>query len=128
MSELTRKEIFDLLNRPRPLWLNEIDLSGAMLCGARLRGANLSKADLSGADLSGASLCEAYHSGVALIVLSSPGKFDPSKINLSEVKGANPSEFTLIVGANLSGANLSGANLSDAKLWGATMPDGTKHD
>ena len=56
MSELTRNEIFDLLNRPGPLWLSSVDLSGANLSEADLSGANLIVTNLSGADLSGANL------------------------------------------------------------------------
>ena len=48
MAELTPSQIYDLLNRPRPLWLAGCDLSGAYL-----KGANLSEADLREAKLSG---------------------------------------------------------------------------
>jgi uncharacterized protein YjbI with pentapeptide repeats len=46
MTELTRNEIFDLVNRPGPLRLRAIDLRKEDLSGS-----NLSIADLSGATM-----------------------------------------------------------------------------
>jgi uncharacterized protein YjbI with pentapeptide repeats len=39
MTELTQYQIYDLLNRPGPLWLFGIDLAKASLSGADLSGA-----------------------------------------------------------------------------------------
>ena len=41
MAELTQYQIYELINRPGPLWLRNIDLSGVDLSKANLRGANL---------------------------------------------------------------------------------------
>ncbi len=49
--EHTRWHIYDLLNRPKPLWLVGIDLEGE-----DLRHADLSHVDLSHANLANASL------------------------------------------------------------------------
>ena len=47
MTDLTPPQIADLLNHPAPLWLRELDLSGADQDGANLSGADLHKIDLS---------------------------------------------------------------------------------
>ena len=49
MPDLTLDQIYDLLNRPGPLWLVGVNLSGANLSAANLVGANLSESNLSGA-------------------------------------------------------------------------------
>jgi len=46
MTEITQFQIYELLNRPGPLWLRNIDLSGADLSKANLHGANLGGANL----------------------------------------------------------------------------------
>jgi uncharacterized protein YjbI with pentapeptide repeats len=51
VSELTRKEIFDLMNRPGIRWLPGVDLSKANLSEAILYQANLSEANLAGATM-----------------------------------------------------------------------------
>lgn len=58
-------ELYDLLNRPGPLWLAYADLSGKYLTeanfvGANLRGANLKGAVIVRADLRRANLEEAH--------------------------------------------------------------------
>lgn len=40
MTNLTRWQIFDLMNRPKPFWLAGIDLSEVSLKGADLSGSN----------------------------------------------------------------------------------------
>ncbi len=55
MADLTPDQIFDLLNRPGPLWLVGANLSGANLSAANLSGANLSEAQLSRARLTDAT-------------------------------------------------------------------------
>lgn len=69
--ELTRAELYLLLNSPEPLWLVEIDLAGANLNRANLRGANLRstdlRANLAGADLRIANLGAADLRGAYLI-------------------------------------------------------------
>ena len=52
MTYLTAYQIYDLLNRPHPLWLVKIDFSDATLWGADLSRSNLSLASLIRADLS----------------------------------------------------------------------------
>ena len=44
--ELTRAELYFILNLPGPLWLSGIDLSRADLIRVRLPNANLLKANL----------------------------------------------------------------------------------
>jgi len=56
MSNLTNYQIYDLLNRPKPLWLVKINLSQAVLWMADLSECNLSWADLTKTDLSWATL------------------------------------------------------------------------
>ena len=63
--EFTRQELFDLLNRPVPLWLHNADLSAANLHQADLKEADLSAADLHGTNLSGANLPGANLAGTA---------------------------------------------------------------
>ena len=46
MTEMSRYEILDLLNRPKPLWLVNIDLGDGNLSGVDLNGANLHMANL----------------------------------------------------------------------------------
>ncbi len=94
---MTTFQIYDLLNRPRPLWLVKIDLSGADLTNsnlfdANLTGVNLRKADLSRSDLTAANLTQA---------------------DLSN--------------ANLLGADLTDATLERITLTGAIMLDGTRY-
>ena len=66
MTELTAWQLYDLLNRPRPLWLAGCDLSGAYLKGANLSGADLQECNLTGANLSGADLSLANLTGANL--------------------------------------------------------------
>ena len=56
MSSLTNYQLYDLLNRPKPLWLVKIDLSEISLWMADLSECNLSWADLSRSDLSWSNL------------------------------------------------------------------------
>jgi hypothetical protein len=49
--QFTSNELYDLLNRPGPLWLAYADLSGANLSAATPIGAKLLGANLSGANL-----------------------------------------------------------------------------
>jgi hypothetical protein len=83
--EFTKYELYDLLNRPGPLWLVNADLSGADLRGAIINEANLSEANLSGADLSGAKLGYTNLSGANLSGAKYdkntnwPRGFDPQK-------------------------------------------------
>ena len=46
MSTLTSYELYDLVNRPHPLWLVRVDLSNAPLYWIDLSGCNLSMATL----------------------------------------------------------------------------------
>lgn len=112
MAELTTYQIYDLLNRPGPLWLAGVDLSGVNLWFADLRGANLREADLKGVALEGANL-------------------QGAKLEYADLRGAE------LVGANLQGAELDYANLRGAELAGAnlelarlaestTLPDGAR--
>jgi len=64
--QFTSNDLYDLLNRPGPLWLAGADLSSANLSWANLSGAILIKADLSGADLNWAKLSGANLSGANL--------------------------------------------------------------
>ncbi len=84
--ELTQYQLYDLINRPGPLWLAKIDLSEANLEFANLKGANLYHANLRNADLRGANLEEA-------------------NLCCADMSGAN-----------LSGANLKNANMTDVNL------------
>ena len=45
--QFTINELYDMVNRPGPLWLTNVDLSNANLVGAKLDGADLSNANLS---------------------------------------------------------------------------------
>ncbi|MCK4976219.1 MAG: pentapeptide repeat-containing protein, partial [Anaerolineales bacterium] len=56
MSNFTKFQIYDLLNRPRPLWLVKVDLSETNLWMADLSECNLSWADISRSDLSWVNL------------------------------------------------------------------------
>ena len=94
MSEFTKKELYDLLNRQGPLWLVGIDLSEANLVGANLYEANLTEANLSGANLTGADLSNASLSGANLT-------------------GAN------LEIASLARANLIGAKYNSMTVWPA---------
>ena len=51
MSNLTNYQIYDLLNRARPLWLVKINLSETNLWMADLSECNMSWCDLTKADL-----------------------------------------------------------------------------
>lgn len=112
MAELTTYQIYDLLNRPGPLWLAGVDLSGVNLWfvdlqGANLRGANLKRAALEGANLQGAALEYANLQGAELVGV--------------HLQGAN------LDYANLSGAELAGAHLELALFEASTtLPDGTR--
>ena len=59
MAELSRAQIFDLLNRPGPLWLPGVDLTEADLRWADLGSANLSGANRREADLRDAQVTPA---------------------------------------------------------------------
>lgn len=91
--ELTQYQLYDLMNRPGPLWLAKIDLSEANLEFANLKGANLYNANLRNADLRGANLEEA-------------------NLCCADLSGANLS------GANLKNANMTNVNLSNT-VFGA---------
>ena len=64
--ELTRAELYLLMNSNGPLWLVGVDLSGADLRGANLSHANQREACLPGADLSGAELTGAKLNGATV--------------------------------------------------------------
>ena len=91
MSTLTNFQIYDLVNRPRPLWLVKIDLSDAALYWVNLSECNLSMANLSKATLDGAEL------------------------NMANLHRA---DLTL---ANLFEAHLNRANLTNATLTRANL-------
>lgn len=57
--QFTGYELYDLINRPGPLWLANADLHTAPLRGAPLRFADLSEADVRFADLRDADLRDA---------------------------------------------------------------------
>ena len=95
--EFTRTELYTLLNlhpSDRPLWLIEVDLSGANLTGANLSEANLSGADLRGArlyradleraDLGGAKLGGAYMEGANLTKARMPDNWRNPNLPLRE--------------------------------------------
>jgi len=46
MTQFSIYQLFDLLNRPGPLWLVEANLSGVNLNGGNLENANLADANL----------------------------------------------------------------------------------
>jgi hypothetical protein len=85
--KFTKYELYDLLNRPGPLWLVWADLSRANLTGANLIGADLRGAFLIGADLRGADLRKANLRGADLRGAKYnketkwPDGFDPVKAN-----------------------------------------------
>jgi uncharacterized protein YjbI with pentapeptide repeats len=54
--EITRFQLFDLLNRPGPLWLVGANLEDVDMQRANLRGANLNRTNLTGANLHQANL------------------------------------------------------------------------
>jgi uncharacterized protein YjbI with pentapeptide repeats len=98
--EFTRYELYNLINRPGPLWLVRADLQHADLRAANLKGAKLILADLKYADLSDADLSGADLSG-------------------ADLRWAN------LDWADLSKANLNGTLLIDAKYSTLTKwPDG----
>ena len=116
MSDLTKYQIYDLLNRNcEHLWLAGIDLSEvnliwvdlskAILCSANLSGANLTLADLSGANLINANLTDANLT-----------EADLSKANLLQAKVAISE---LVVADSLAGTKMpDGADLSE-EYWEA---------
>jgi uncharacterized protein YjbI with pentapeptide repeats len=56
MSEFNQHDLYDLLNRNRPLWVYKVDLSNADLTYAILEGAVLVSSNLAGANLYRANL------------------------------------------------------------------------
>ncbi|MGA2504957.1 MAG: pentapeptide repeat-containing protein [Anaerolineales bacterium] len=99
--QFTSNELYDLINRPGPLWLFGADLSWANLRGANLTSANLSMANLLGTSLNGANLSKANLTGACL-------------------NGADLRE------ADLKGATLHWAALEEAKLFGAKYNQKTR--
>ncbi len=99
--QFTSNELYNLINRPGPLWLFGADLSWATLRGVNLAGANLSMSNLHGASLNGANLSYANLSGASL--------------NNADLRAAD-----------LTGAILHWASLDEAKLIGAKYNEKTK--
>jgi uncharacterized protein YjbI with pentapeptide repeats len=103
--QFTSNELYDLINRPGPLWLFGADLSWAYLRGANLASANLGSANLLGTSLNGANLSKANLMGACL--------------NGADLRGAD------LRGASLhwvllEKANLSGVRYDEKTRW----PDG----
>ena len=99
MAELTKYQIYELLNRPGPLWLRNIDLSEIDLSKADLRGANLGGANLTKTNLSGANLHEADLSAAVLV----DANLERANLSLADLTKADFSK-ALINEANLSEA------------------------
>lgn len=121
--EFTKYELYDLLNRPGPLWL-----AGADLRGAYLKRANLEGADLTGAILQDANLESANLRGATLVGTELMSAF---------LRGTSLEEAYIradLRRAILGGANLIRANVQDALLCqtsamiGAIMPNGKRYD
>lgn len=118
--KFTHYQLYDLLNRPRPLWLphadfSEVDLRGANFSGAYLYHANFNDSVLTRADFSQAEL------SVALFMQA---KLDHVCFRSATLTGASLSDAMLIK-ADLSNARVEDKQLAQAKylLW-STMPDG----
>jgi uncharacterized protein YjbI with pentapeptide repeats len=104
--EFTKKELYDLINRPGPLWLVGADLKGANLSGANLIRANLYSSNLNGADLRWAML-------------------EGATLNVANLEEADLREAFLgaakLIGAYLHGANLRRADLGASNLRRADL-------
>jgi hypothetical protein len=101
---LTTEE-YILLNQKQPLWLVNIDLSGADLRGVDLSHADLASANLSSADLSGANL--------------SGSNLTYADLRNADLGGADLGSADLR-GTNLSGATMDGVNLKEAEYDSVT--------
>lgn len=121
--EFSKYELYDLLNRPGPLWLAFADLSGANLNRANLKGADLTGANLAKTNLDFANLQGAYLDGTLFIE--------------ANLRAANLQDTFLngdVYGAKMGGVDLTGAEVDDGVLlrsrWliGATMSDGKRYD
>ena len=114
--EFTRQQLYDLLNRPGPLWLSRADLSDAYLDGVMLAQANLSRAILQGASLAAADLTQANLLSANLSKIIAPW----ASFYGANLQGANLHQADLAE-ANLENANLFEANLYEANLEGANL-------
>ncbi len=104
--EFTKYELYDLINRSGPLWLEKADFSEADLFDVDLNGAELGEANFTRADLSSANLTGAFLFG--------------ANMTGANMTGADLSE------ADLRGADLSEVNLTKAILKGAKYNEDTK--
>ena len=98
------------------VFLQSIDLSGAVLTSADVKGADLTGADLTGANLARADLSDAYLTHADL----SDAYLTHADLVGADLSGANLSHAYLLH-ANLLGANLFEANLFKANLFGANL-------
>jgi len=116
MSAFNPNDLYDLLNRNRPLWLLNIDLSDAVLTGANLQGANLQGANLTGTKLDSANLQGAD---------CAASNFASGSLNFANLQQAILGNATfanaILTNSNLSNANFTNANLSDADLSNANL-------
>jgi uncharacterized protein YjbI with pentapeptide repeats len=124
-------DLYDLLNRPGPLWLVGAELPRADLSYARLSNVNFYQANLQGtildhADLTNANLRLAALQGSRLVQT----RLEGADLAIANLTGARLAMATLtnarlegatLVESNLNGARLDNAHLSHADLRGATL-------
>ena len=121
--EFTKKELYDLINRPGPLWLVGADQKDANLSGASLKRANLYSSNLTGADLRWASLEDATLNAATLNEADlREALLGAAKLIGAYLRGANLKRADL-GGANLRRADLSMADLEYANLTGADLKE-----
>ena len=138
MAEFTRHEVFLLLNQVRPLWLNQVDLSGLDLRNVDFARSMLANANLSDCDLRGADFREANLGGANLTNANMIGAdFRKVRARGAVLRGADLREASMIeadfteadlsycnlLAANLGGIDLTGANLTGANLTGSNVPE-----
>lgn len=105
-------------------YLENVDLTYAILRRSNLRGANMKNADLTGADLryaalrganlAGANMTNSYLTGATLAGVNLAG----ADLTCADMRNA------YLAGADMEGANLEGADTKSANLAGAHIESG----
>ncbi len=121
--EFTKYELYDLLNRPGPLWLVGADLSEAYLKSVNLEGANLTEANLQEAYLDSANLRNTTLVGTGFFRAFLRGASLEGAYIRADLRRA------ILGGANLTRADVQDALLCQASIMiGAIMPNGKRYD
>lgn len=126
MNVISQTQLIHLLNRPKPLWLVNADLSGLDLSNANLEGADLTNANLSFARLSNANLSNTklekanFYGGTVNFANFMNANLHSCKMSNVNIRAADFTHADLRF-ANLSKSTISVATFHYAKLTGAVF-------